>query len=97
MRIGFARGRASSCVFRVSGFEITRALIARMIRLKIHHDSRESINLKVPKLMAKCGLKTLYISTHGGNMRLKMMYVFIIGMQFNEGLHRSTQHHVLHH
>jgi hypothetical protein len=38
-------------------------------------------NLKVSKLMAKYGPKTLYISTGGGNMPKEMMNGFIIEMQ----------------
>jgi hypothetical protein len=34
--------------------------------------------LKLRKLMPKYGPKTLYISTRGGNMRMKMMMMFII-------------------
>jgi hypothetical protein len=36
--------------------------------------------LKLPKFVPKYGLKTLHVSTCGGNMRMKMMKVFIIKM-----------------
>ena len=48
-------------------------------------------HLKIPKLMAKCGPKTLCISTRRGNMRMMMIYMFIIRMQKSASPRRS--HH----
>jgi hypothetical protein len=46
-------------------------------------ESRDSVDLKVLKLMPKYGLETLYISTRGGNMRMTMMYMFIVNVRLD--------------
>ena len=48
-----------------------------------HAPSRESRDLKIPKLMPRYGSETLYISTGGGNMRMTMRYMFIVQVRLD--------------
>ncbi len=55
----------------------------RRARRRFDHQDIESSNLKIFKVMPKCGLKPLIISICGGNMPMKMMKRIIIAHDNN--------------
>ena len=61
---------------------------ARVILARTRFDTRgiESLDLKISKVMPKCGSKTLNISTGGGNIPMMMVNICIICIQ------RDRQH-----
>lgn len=52
-------------------------------RERMRHQESESCNLKISKVLPKCGSKTLIISMGGGNMPMKVMNRIIIAHENN--------------